>query len=99
MERAEVSYSSANAKAIALLLCDIFFSFDQAVEALPRGSAITAASFMPSLESLGASFSAATLPVGGFGPGRRYPVVAGYPYAFDAACQCMAYTGARFTLR
>lgn len=99
MERAEVSYSSTNAKAIALLLCDAFFAFDQAVEALPGGTAINAASFMPALESIGERFAAATLPAGGFGPGRRYPVVAGYPYAFDEACQCMAYTGARFALR
>lgn len=99
MERAQVSYGSTNEKAIALLLCDAFFSFDLAVESLGRSSSISAASVMPALERAGSSFRAATLPVGGFGPGRHYPVVAGYPYAFSIPCQCMEYSGARFDLR
>jgi hypothetical protein len=99
MERAEVSYGSTNAKAIALLLCDAFFSFDLATESLGKASAISAATFIPALERAGSRFEAATLPVGGFGPGRHYPVTDGYPYAFSIPCQCMEYTGARFTLR
>lgn len=99
MERAEVSYSSTNAKAIALLLCDAFFAFDLTIESLPDKSAVSLTTFMPALERAGASFRAATLPTGGFGPGRRYPVTDGYPYAFSVACSCMEYTGPRYRLR
>lgn len=99
MARAEVSYSSTNAKAIALLLCDAFYAFDAAIESLSKGGAVSAGNFMPALERTGTSFRAATLPAGGFRPGRRYPVTEGYPYAFSISCQCMEYTGPRAPLR
>lgn len=99
MKRAQVSYGSTNAKAIALLLCDAFFSFDLAIESLPRTSPVSAATFMPALERAGSRFEAATLPVGSFAPGRRYPAVAGYRWSFSIPCQCMEYVGPRVTLR
>ena len=98
MARAEITLSNNNAKAIALLLCDAFYSFGRAVESL-RGGSISLATFMPALEALGSSYQAAALPIGSFGPGKRYPVVAGYPWTFSEPCQCFTYTGARFTLR
>ncbi len=98
MARAEISFPSNNARAIALLLCDAFSSFDRAAESL-RGRPISLATFMPALEALGSSYQAASLPIGGFGPGKRYAVVAGYPWGFSEPCQCFAYTGGRFTLR
>jgi hypothetical protein len=99
MARAEVSYGSTNAKAIALLLCDAFYAFDTAIELLPEGGSIAAATFMPALERTGGRFQVATLPAGGFRPGRRYPVTEGYPWAFSISCQCMEYVGARAPLR
>ena len=98
MARAQISFPSSNATAIALLLCDAVYSFDRAVESL-RGGAISLATFMPAVEALGSSYQAASLPLGGFGPGKHYPVVVGYPWGFDEKCQCFAYTGGRFTLR
>lgn len=99
MARSDVSYGSTNAKAIALLLCDAFYAFDAAIESLPKGGAVSAATFMPALEGTGGRFQAATLPTGGFRPGRRYPVTEGYPWAFSTSCQCMEYTGPRAPLR
>jgi hypothetical protein len=99
LDRGDVSYGSTNAKTIALLLCDAFFSFDGAIESLGRGAAVDVRSFMPALERLGARFAIATLPTGGFGPGKRYPVTDGFPYAYSPSCECMEYTGRRFALR
>ena len=99
MARSDVSYSSTNAKAIALLLCDAFYSFDAAVEMLPKGGAVSAMTFMPALERTSGRFLAATLPTGSFRPGRRYPVTEGFPWAFSTSCQCMEYTGPRAALR
>jgi hypothetical protein len=100
MQRAGVTFGSATERGLALLVCDAFFSFDQAIETLDRATPVNLASFMPALERLSStSFAIANLPVGGFAPGRRYAAVAGYPYGYSEPCQCMEYTGPRFTLR
>lgn len=96
---AGIGFSDANAKAVGLLICDLFFSVEAVVEAVPDGQPVTSGSAMAALEGLGSSFRIASLPAARFGPGRHYPVTSGWRWQYESACRCLRYSGPKFPLR
>ncbi len=98
MSAAGFTFSDANARGVALLVCDEWYSIRDAINAIPSGGPIDASSFIQGIESLGSKFSIAGLPIGTFGPGKHFPVTRGYRWSFDEPCSCMHYVGAPFEL-
>jgi hypothetical protein len=98
MSGAGFTFSDANARGVALIVCDEFYSMRDTINAIPSGAAIDAQNFMQGLESLGTKFAIAGLPVAAFGPNKHFPVQRGYRWAFDDGCPCMHYVGGPFEL-
>jgi hypothetical protein len=99
MTNAGFTFPDANAKGVALIICDGLYSIRDAINAIPAGSPINATTFMAAVEGFGDRFSIAGLPRAGFGPRKHYAAEIGWVYAFDSGCRCMGYRGSAFRLR
>jgi hypothetical protein len=99
MKDAGISFSAATDKANALVICDALYSAQRAVDAIPTGTSITAASYMAAVEGFGPRFPIAVLPAASYGQGRHYPVIRGWAYGYVPGCQCMHYSGKPYALR
>jgi hypothetical protein len=98
MQAAGITASSQNALTVELLVCDVLYSIQDALNEIPTGTAITGASFMQGLVNAGSVFKIAGLPAGGFTATQHYPVNSGYRYEYYPSCKCFHYDGGLFTL-
>lgn len=79
--------------------CDAFYGLRQALGAFGKSEGITGRAIVHGFEALGTRFTFASIPAGSFSTRKHWATASGYPYAFDASCQCMAYTGRPYRLR
>ena len=99
LQAAGVTYADANAKTAALLICDMFYSIRDSINAIPAGTPINGTTFMKGLESLGSNYSVAALPRVRYGSGKHWGATQGWHYEYVTACKCFHYVGAPYPLR
>jgi hypothetical protein len=97
MTRNGVSFSDTNAEAVALAFCDGFYQLKAIIEHVDPSSALNQRSVAAAIDSIGNLPSATYIAVA-YGPHRRDAVSSGFQYQYFADCDCMHYTGARFSL-
>lgn len=86
------SFSSTNAKSLALVACDQYFL---TAEAMKRaGPTLTSGTVRAALERLGGGYAPALIAESFFGPGRHDGLQRGYDMAWDAGCRCVQYRDA-----
>jgi hypothetical protein len=97
MKKNGVTFSDTNAEAVALSLCDGLYELKAVLEHIDPAAGLNQRSVAASIDSIG-SVPSATYVTVAYGPHRRDAVSNGYLYAYFADCDCMHYTGPRFSL-
>jgi len=97
MKRNGVTFSSANAEAVALALCDGLYQLRAILDNIDPAKGLTQRTVAASIDAIGELPSATYVSVH-YGPGRRDAVSIGYRYQYYADCDCMHYAGPGFHL-
>ena len=91
------NFTSANAEAVALAVCDLLYTMRDVIDHIPAGQPINQATFSASLASMGAVASG-TLPKAFFGTNHTDAASEAWDYRFFDDCSCLHYTGSMYTL-
>jgi hypothetical protein len=97
MTRNGVTFSDANAKAVALAICDGMYNLRAVLTAANGTGSLNQGTVAAALDHIGTVPSATYREVS-YGPHRRDAVSSGFQWQYFSDCQCMHYTGKRFDL-
>ena len=86
------TYTSTNAASIALISCDSFFLF---VQALATAPSISPAGLTSGMEAIGRSFTSALLPASYLSPQQHDNGVRAYDLNWVSSCTCVRYSSPR----